>query len=129
MGIVKELECVRSTMIACFHSPQTLVETPHSFFLLHLPAMNELSFFALALIQSTCLGVDMATPVKIASSTSASKRARSQDSQCPSNNFPASGTTGIIQASYRPNIPAFLRQSRSGLFITERLCACSHCTR
>lgn len=63
----------------------------------------------------------MANPVTIVSSTSASKRARSQNSQCLSNNLPASGTTAIIQASYSPNIPAFLRQSRSGLFITAQV--------
>ena len=120
LAIVKQLECVRSTMIACHrHCLRHRSQSPCYIF-----CMMAFHSFAFALIQQICVGIDMATPVTIASSTSASKRARSQDCNCLSNNFPATGTTGKIEASYRPHIPAFLRQSRSGPLIAEQLCAC-----
>lgn len=78
---------------------------------------------ALTLIHPTLLGVDMTNPVKIASRTSTSKRARSQDSQRLSNDLPASGTSGITEAPDSPNIPAFLHQSRFGPLLHEQLWA------
>lgn len=100
-----------------------------SFLLLHVQQIFSLTIFrssALMFNQPTCLGVDMTTSVTLASSTSASKRARSQDSQRLSNSFSASGISGRTEAPYSPHIPAFLHQSRSGPLLHEQVCARWH---